>query len=307
MTLGDAGSGRNGARHDGVREGEVPGGDAQQRARKELGAFLRGKRTAADRAEYGLPPVGRGKTTGMRREEIAFLSGVSVTWYTWLEQGRDIHPSRQVVDAVAVNLRLNQAEHDYVLGLSGFTPSPRPVPLAPGPVPAHVQQLLDTLDPAPAFAVSPHWDIAAWNQSYEGLFPGIATAPPEERNLLALVFTDEYVRAMLPEWELTSRQFLGEYRSEAGARMGGPAHVRLVAHLRHASPDFAAAWDEHAVLRFESRQRRFIHPVAGELLFDQLKLVPQDAPELHVVAYLPDADSGTAGRLPLLLPGSPTS
>lgn len=290
-----------GGANKGAANGPVPN-DAGQRARKELGAFLRGKRNAADRAEYGLPPVGRGKTTGLRREEVAFLSGVSVTWYTWLEQGRDIHPSRQVVDAVAVNLRLNQAEHDYVLGLSGFTPSPRPVPLAPGPVPPHVQQLLDTLDPAPAFAVSPHWDIAAWNRAYEGLFPGIATAAAEERNLLVLVFTDEYVRAMLPDWELTSRQFLGEYRSEAGARTAGPDHVRLVAHLRHVSPDFAEAWDEHAVLRFTSRQRKFIHPVAGELLFDQLKLVPQDAPELHVVAYLPDADSGTTGRLTLLMP-----
>lgn len=274
--------------------------DGALRARKELGDFLRGKRNGADRADYGLPPVGRGKKTGMRREEVAFLSGVSVTWYTWLEQGRDIHPSRQVIDAVAVNLRLNQAEHDYVLGLSGFTPSPRPVPLAPGPVPAHVQQLLDTLHPAPAFAVSPHWDIAAWNGAYQGLFPGITSAAAEERNLLALVFTDEYVRSMLPDWALTSRQFLGEYRSEVGARTSGADHVRLVAHLRHASPEFAAAWDEHAVLRFESRRRRFIHPVAGELVFDQVKLVPQDAPELHVVAYLPDADSGTVGRLSLL-------
>jgi len=269
-------------------------------ARKELGAFLRTKRAGLERAEFDLPPVGRAKTTGLRREEIAFLSGVSVTWYTWLEQGRDINPSRQVIDAVALNLRLSRAEHDYVLGLVGFSPAPRPEPLAPAPVPEHVQHLLDALDPAPAFALTQHWDIGAWNTAYEGLFPGVTKAPAQERNLLAFVFTDEYVRAMLPDWHLTSRQFLAEYRSEGGARTGGADQVRLVAHLRHESRDFAEAWDEHAVLRFESRQRTFLHPVAGELDFEQLKLVPQDAPDWHVVAYLPRPNTGTDQRLRLL-------
>lgn len=272
-------------------------------ARRELGAFLRTKRNGADRAEYDLPALGRARTKGLRREEIAFLSGVSVTWYTWLEQGRDINPSRQVIDAVALNLRLSHAEHDYVLGLVGFSAAARPVPLAPAPVPAHVQHLLDALDPAPAFAVTPHWDIAAWNRAYQGLFPGVASAPAEERNLLQFVFTDDYVRAMLPDWELTSRQFLAEYRAETGSRAAGPAHVRLLAYLRSASPDFELAWEEHAVLRFESRQRTFMHPEAGELDFEQLKLVPQDAPDLHVVAYLPREGTGTAARLPLLIAG----
>ncbi|WP_394159375.1 helix-turn-helix transcriptional regulator [Galactobacter valiniphilus] len=274
---------------------------SNEAARKELGAFLRTKRTAADRADYELPPVARARTKGLRREEIAFLSGVSVTWYTWLEQGRDINPSRQVIDAVALNLRLSRAEHDYVLGLVGFSPSPRVVPLAPAPVPSHVQHLLDALEPAPAFALTPHWDIAAWNRSYAGLFPGVLAAPAEERNLLLFVFTDDYVRAMLPDWELTSRQFLAEYRAETGSRVAGPAHVRLLEHLRAVSEDFSRAWDEHAVLRFASRQRTFLHPEAGELDFEQLGLVPQDAPELSVVAYLPREGTGTAARLPLLL------
>lgn len=254
--------------------------------RKELGDFLRRKRTEAERGDYDLPPVGRGRSKGLRREEIAFLSGVSVTWYTWLEQGRDINPSRQVIDAVALNLHLTVAEHDYVLGLAGFTPSARQVPVAPGPVPDHVQHLLDALDPAPAFALTPHWDIAAWNDSYEGLFPGVATADPAERNLLLFVFTDEYVRAMLPDWELTSRQFLAEYRAETGSRVTGPEHVRLLEHLRSVSPEFVTAWDEQAIQRFASRRREFIHP-EGERVFEQVNLMPQDTPDLHVVAYLP--------------------
>ncbi|MGP9693241.1 helix-turn-helix transcriptional regulator [Brachybacterium sp. AOP25-B2-12] len=267
--------------------------------RSELGAFLRSKRTAADRSDHDLPPLGRGRTTGLRREEIAFLSGVSVTWYTWLEQGRDINPSRQVIDAVALNLHLTEAEHDYVLGLVGLAPRPRPVLAAPAPVPPHVQHLLDALAPSPAFALTAHWDIAAWNRPYEGLFPGVLEADPTQRNLLQFVFTDPFVRAMLPDWELTSRQFLAEYRSEAGGRMGGTEHVRLVRHLRDVSPEFTRAWDEHAIERFGSRRRRFCHPRVGELAFEQVNLVPQDAPELRLIAYLPvdeDTDTDTAAR-----------
>jgi transcriptional regulator with XRE-family HTH domain len=269
-------------------------------ARQELGTFLRGKRNAAERAEYDLPPVGRGRTTGLRREEVAFLSGVSVTWYTWLEQGRDINPSRQVIDAAAVNLRLTEAEHDYVLGLAGFTPHPRPVLTEPEPVPAHVQHLLDALDPAPAFALTPHWDLAAWNTAYQGLFPGVVDADPAQRNLLLFIFTDDRVRAMLPEWELTSSQFLAEYRAESGNRVGGPQNVRLIKHLRAMSDEFARAWDEHAVQRFASRRRAFEHPSAGHLDFEQVNLLPQDSPDLRIISYLPVAEEGTAAAVETL-------
>lgn len=271
--------------------------------RKELGDFLRGRRNAANRSDHDLPALGRGRTTGLRREEIAFLSGVSVTWYTWLEQGRDINPSRQVIDAVAVNLRLTEAEHDYVLGLVGLAPTPRPQLAAPAPVPPHVQHLLEALAPSPAFALTTHWDIAAWNRPYEGLFPGVRDAEPTQRNLLQLVFTDPTVRAMLPDWEHTSRQFLAEYRSEAAARRGGAEHARLVRHLRSLSPAFSEAWDEHAIERFGTRARSFSHPRAGELCFEQVNLVPQDSPDLRVIAYLPLTDDGTRERLPLLSEG----
>lgn len=269
--------------------------------RAELGTFLRRRRNEVVRADYDLPPVGRGRTKGLRREEIAFFSGVSVTWYTWLEQGRDINPSRQVIDAVAVNLRLTEAEHDYVLGLAGFAPPPRPVLAEPAPVPPHVQHLLDALDPAPAFALTPHWDIAAWNRAYEGLFPAVREAEATQRNLLQFIFTDPWVRSMLPDWERTSRQFLAEYRAEAGGRAGGPQHVRLVGHLRAESEEFSRAWDVHEVERFASRRREFLHPVVGRLVFEQVNIVPQDAPDLHVVSYLPLPEGDTLAAAARLL------
>ena len=224
---------------------------------------------------------------------MAFLSGVSLSWYTWLEQGRDINPSRQVIDAIALQLRLTRSEHDYVLGLCGFAPAPAVIPIAPDEVPAHVQLLLDALDPSPAFAITQHWDIAAWNRGYVHLFPGVVDAPPAERNLLLFVFTHPYVRRMLPDWPVTSRQFLAEYRADSAGRGASEDHSRLIAHLREVSADFASAWDEHEVQSFASRRRSFVHPVDGPVEFEQLNLLVPDAADLRVIAYLP-ADSASA-------------
>ncbi|GAB3058554.1 helix-turn-helix transcriptional regulator [Sediminivirga luteola] len=271
--------------------------------RKELGAFLRKRRERALRADYDLPPVGRSRTTGLRREEIAYLAGVSVTWYTWLEQGREINPSRQVLDAVALTLRLSAPEHDYVLSLAGFVPLPREDAPLPARMPAHLQRLVDAQLPAPAFAVTPGWSIGGWNRAYELLYPGIGRIAPPERNLLALIFTDPDVRRMLPDWEMTSRRFLAEYRAEAGGLLGHPAHTALITRLRRLSAEFAEAWDQHEVGRFASRERTFLHPDAGELVFEHHRLIPSDAPELHIVVYLPQAGTGTLSELERLLRG----
>ncbi|MEA5457137.1 helix-turn-helix transcriptional regulator [Sinomonas sp. JGH33] len=280
--------------------------DPAEERRKELGAFLRKRRERLVRADFDLPPAGRGRTLGLRREEVAFLSGVSVTWYSWLEQGRDINPSRQVLDAVAVNLRLSAPEHDYILGLCGLAPAPRATPSAPEPVPAHVQHLLEALDPTPAFALTSTWHIGAWNRGYEALFPGITSVPARDRNLLRLTFTDPYVRGMLPDWEVTSRSFLADYRAGAGSHTDRSAHVELVTRLREESEDFARAWDDHEVRRFASRARTFLHPVAGRLEFEQHQLVPSDAPSLRIIAYLPAPGTDTRERMAELVASTRT-
>lgn len=256
-----------------------------EQRRRELGAFLRARRGQVDRAEAGLPPAGRARTPGLRREEVALLSSVSSTWYTWLEQGRDINPSRQVIDAVADTLRLTATEHDYVLTLAGFAPAPTAVPASAG-VAAHHQRLLDAQGEAPSFMLASDWQVIAWNSAYLGLYPHIASLDDADRNLLAMVFTDPYVRRLLPDWEQTSRHFLAEYRSEA-TWLGRPEHQHLVARLREQSPDFETAWSEHAVERFASRIREFDHPTRGRLQYEHHSLTPSDAPGTHLVIYLP--------------------
>lgn len=253
--------------------------------RRELGRFLRSRREQATRADYGLPPVGRTRDTGLRREEVAYLAGVSVTWYTWLEQGRPINPSRSVLDAVARTLRLTPTEHEYLLSISGFGP-PQVEAMAPvQDAPAHLQRLLDALDPNPAFVLAPDWGIVGWNSGYFQLYPGVAEVAREDRNLLWLVYTDPTVRQLLPDWEETSARFLAEFRAEAGSRFADPAVRALVERLRSSSPEFRDAWARYDIQGFRSRERRFHHPRHGDVRFEHHQVVPTDRPNLRVIIY----------------------
>jgi transcriptional regulator with XRE-family HTH domain len=238
------------------------------------------------------------RTSGLRREEVALSAGVSVTWYTWLEQGRDINPSKQVLQAVSSALRLTRAEHDYLLALGGHTSAPA---ISGEPTPPHIQRFLDALAGYPAFAIGPAWDITAWNTAYSALYPNIAVTEEADRNLLLLMFMDPAIRELLPDWETDSRRFLAEFRAEAGARVGEPAYTRLIERLQRDSAHFSAEWRASSVERFASRERRFFHPAVGELLLEHHQLAPVDAPEIQIVAYLPVPTGGSAVRLAQLI------
>ncbi|MGZ4661768.1 MAG: helix-turn-helix transcriptional regulator [Arthrobacter sp.] len=271
--------------------------------RKELGLFLRARRDQALRADYGLPPVGRTRERGLRREEVAFLSGVSVTWYTWLEQGRDISPSRQVLEAISRALHLSSTGLGYVLSLGGYATA-APAGAAADTAPPHIQRLLDALDPNPSFALFPDWGVAGWNTAYAALYPNIAKVPAADRNLLWLVFTDPYVRNLLPDWETTSKRFLAEFRAETGQRLGDPDIQYQVERLKEASPEFRQGWDLYDILGFESRERLFHHPAVGVLQLEHHQVSPSDRPDLHIVVYTPAPGSGAAAQMKSLLAGA---
>lgn len=264
----------------------------------ELAAFLRTRRAGLRRADFGLPELRGGRTHGLRREEVAYLAGVSVTWYTWLEQGRSAHPSRQVVDALARELRLSEAEHAYALALAGYqAPVPSPAPV----VPPHLQRLLDGWDRAPAFAITSRWDIVAWNAAYGLLYPGVAAAGPGGRNLLRSLFTDPYVRRMLPEWERDSAHFVAEFRADHAAHLADPRTQELVERLRRESAEFDRLWSRHDIERFASRLRCFHHPAVGDLQLEVHRLAPADDPALLVIVYSPLPGSPSARALDRLL------
>lgn len=269
-------------------------------ARRELAEFLVSRRRQIDPRAVGLPAGGQRRTPGLRREEVALLSGVSHTWYTWLEQARDIRPSRQVIDALARTLQLSPAEHEYVLRLAGHgrAAPDRDAPNGDGAeMPAHVQRLLDALDPSPAYVITASWSIVGWNRGYARLYPGVATVPAAERNLLWLVFTDPAVRDLLADWATDSRRFLTQFRAEVGPRLADPEVVDLVARLSAVSAHFRAGWASHDVDRFSSGERRFEHPRVGSLLLEHHQLTPADASDLQLVVYTAASGTDTAERL----------
>ena len=262
--------------------------------RRELASFLRARRESTRPEQVGLP-VGRGRRTpGLRREEVALLAGVSLTWYTWLEQGRRINASDDVLLAIGRALRLDEAAQGHLLALTA--PGTAGVDV-PDEAPDALVRLLDSLMPAPAYVLGPLWEFVAWNASQARLYPRIETLDRPRLNLLWVLFADPATRDLIVDWDIHARQALAEFRSATSTIRHDPAMSELVGLLVDESEEFADWWPQHDVSGFETRLRRFLHPVAGELTFEYQQLAPVEWPHLRVVAQLPLPDDDSAQRL----------
>ncbi|WP_040496639.1 helix-turn-helix transcriptional regulator [Ilumatobacter nonamiensis] len=262
--------------------------------RQELAEFLRARRESIRPDQVGLPS-GRGRRTpGLRREEVALLAGVSVTWYTWLEQGRRINASDDVLLAIGRALRLDEAGQAHLLALTD--PGTTTIE-APKEAPSALVRLLDALMPAPAYVLGPHWEFVAWNDAQERLYPRLAELEGTRCNLLWVLFADPTTRDLIIDWDIHARQALAEFRSATSSLRHDPAMVELVDLLTAESDAFAEWWPEHDVSDFETRLRRFAHPSAGELTFEYQQLSPAEWPALRVVAQLAVPGDDSAQRL----------
>jgi len=263
--------------------------------RAELGEFLRARRESLQPEQVGLPPASRRRTPGLRREEVALLAGVSVTWYTWLEQGRKINASRDVLLALARTLQLDDAERAHVLALaSGDTPEPvERIAEAPDAI----IRLIHSMDPAPAYVLGPRWEIVAWNRAEERLYPLLRDLPTHERNLLWVMFCEPFARSLIDGWEERARISLAEFRADTAHMPGDRDVAELIARLTANSPEFASWWPEHDVAAFQTRLCHYHHPRAGELVFEYQQLTPTEWPHLRVICQLPLPDDDSAERL----------
>lgn len=236
------------------------------RTREELAAFLRTRRERVSPDDVGLPAGGRRRTPGLRREEVAALAGVGLTWYTWLEQGRAIGASAAFLDNLARVLRLDAAERRHLYLLAHERP-----PAEPGrtwcKVPPLVTRLMHDLAPHAAYVLNLRWDVLAANAPAQALF-GFERHGPERRNLLWLLFTDPMLRERFADWEHQAPQMLSSFRRDyARATQDGDTQA-LVAELRRVSPEFDAGWERHDVhapcegqrmLRVEGRVATYEH------------------------------------------------
>lgn len=240
--------------------------------RRLLGAFLRARRERLTLAEARIPGGSvRRRTPGLRREEVAQLCGLSPTWYTWLEQGRDVSVSPNALARVADALHLTSAERAYVFEL---TRKRDPSAVSEGEqsaVPASLVSALDAIS-APAYVLDRSWRACGWNASGGQLFTQWLGGP--ERNLLRYVFLDPTAREFICDWENRARRLAAEFRADTGLRPNDAEVAALVQELCRASPEFAQFWNDQQVLAREGGIREFNHPEQGLLRFEQITLLP---------------------------------
>jgi hypothetical protein len=262
--------------------------------RQELAGFLRSRRERIAPEQVGLPPAARRRTPGLRREEVATLAGVGVTWYTWLEQGRDINASPQVLDAVARTLLLDPHERDHLFRLADTPDGSGQGDCAS--LPPTAQLLLDKLEPFPACVRNARFDVLAWNPAYEQMVGSLGDVPFEERNSLWRMFTSPRCRASMLDWEEGTRRMVAEYRSAMAAHVAEPAWKCLVSRLTKVSPEFTELWERHEVASPENLTKRYLHPEVGLLRLNYTHLWLGQRLGTRMTTYTP-ADDETHERL----------
>lgn len=271
--------------------------------RRELAGFLRSRRERITPEQVGLPEVGRRRTPGLRREEVAQLAGVGVTWYTWLEQGRDINASEQVLDAIARTLRLDPHEITHLYSLAGAAEPVTAVQESTA-VPAEVRAIMAKLDPYPAAVYNARTDILAFNRAYNCLFD-VESVPFEDRNAMLLCFTNAAWQARLPDWSGGMHRSVAQFRASMADHVADPTWKVLVKRLRAESPVFDELWGKHEVQPMRNLRKRVLHPL-GEMTFDCTHLWFGRRSETRLTSFTP-ADDRTAELVAALEPPAPSS
>jgi transcriptional regulator with XRE-family HTH domain len=262
--------------------------------RDELAAFLRNRRERIPPESVGLSVVGWRRTPGLRREEVARLAGVGVSWYTWLEQGRQINVSTQVLEAVARALGLGPGERAHLFTLAELPD--QAVPDEQVEVPQPVLDLLEHVSPYPALVQSGRFDILAHNAAYGRLMGDLDQLPRDQRNCMWLAFTDPAWREIFPDWEAVAERIVAQYRALMAEHVREPEWRRQVQRLRAVSPEFDRMWSRHEVTALRSTHKRFRNPLGGVLDFDVIHAWLQPHTGCRMLTYVP-ADARTRDQL----------
>ncbi|MFF0554682.1 helix-turn-helix domain-containing protein [Streptomyces sp. NPDC004266] len=266
--------------------------------RHELAAFLRSRRERITPEQVGLPRGRRRRTPGLRREEVAHLSAVGVTWYTWLEQARDIQVSPQVLDALAGALLLDPTERSHLFALAGAA-DPHPEASCSAVTPT-LRRLLDQLEPVPAAIQNSRYDFLAHNRTFGQLFCDLDALPREDRNSLWLAFTNEDFRASVTDLPEVMRALAGKLRAAMAEHLAEPAWKELVRRLEEASPEFRELWARHEVVAPGGRVKVIRNARVGLLGFEHTNLWLGPNAGTHLVTYVPVDDATQAGVARLL-------
>jgi PAS domain-containing protein len=259
---------------------------ADDNLREELSRFLKTRRARLAPGDVGLTAVSGRRIRGLRREEVAVLAGVGLTWYTWLEQGREIKVSTPFIENLARALRLSEAERTHLFALAQHRPPPLAAQSSPSEGLEKVQAILDAID-HPAYARNNRFDVLAWNAANTRMFGDFASIPAEQRNIVRLMFSRPYYRRTMLNWEQDARSLVAKFRLSYGQAAGDPDFSSFAQEMLTTSEDFRRMWADHEVtsagegVYFYRTRRR------GVLVFQHSTLVPEVRPDLRIVVYLP--------------------
>jgi len=253
-----------------------------------LGELLRSRRERLVPADVGLPAGRRRRTAGLRREEVAMLANVSTTYYTFLEQGRPVRPSDQVLDALAAALRMSAADRRYLFvlahGVGREGAAAPPERLDPG-----VADLVQRLEPYPTLVKGRRWDVLAANPAALELFGGWVVGLEGEANLVRWMFTTDEAREVYLEWEPEARAMLGRFRLAAARYPDDPDFLALIAGLQRDSEHVRDWWPRHDVAAVGSGSKKLRHPRLGPVEYSHVVLQVADHPDQTLVTYAPNA------------------
>jgi transcriptional regulator with XRE-family HTH domain len=270
-----------------------------ERRREELADFLRRRRENITPEDVGLPTGGRRRTPGLRREEVAQLAGVGTTWYTWLEQGRDVRASVDVLEALSRALRLDPAERSHLILLGRGEQAPRCKAPAEE-VSATMRRLIEGLGPGPAFILGRRWDYLAWNRATERVFGWEPGAHPLSRNHVWLSFMDPTRRKLMTDWAASARLQVAKFRADSAKNMDDPAFEELIAALDASSPEFRKLWKRHEVAGSGEGRKELVHPVVGRMVFEHA-VFRHEAADQRLVLYTPVCKHDTPAKMARLL------
>jgi transcriptional regulator with XRE-family HTH domain len=258
-----------------------------------LGSFLRDRRTRLDPATFGFK-AGRRRTPGLRREEVAQCANISPTWYTWLEQGRGGAPSADVLDRIAAGLMLTEPEREHLFILA-FGHGPEARYKGHEGITPRLQHVLDAMPTSPAILKTATWDVVAWNEAAAVLLTDYSKPPPEQRNILRLIFSDSRVRAAQEDWLSVARFAVGAFRADA-ARAGASAEItQLVEELSKTSPEFEALWRNNDISGHGEGVKRLRHPEIGLIELEVSSFAVEGRPDLNMMVFNPATSEGAEG------------
>ncbi|WP_233521704.1 helix-turn-helix transcriptional regulator [Streptomyces triticagri] len=270
----------------------VPDGKAQRL--RELREFLRARRARVTPAQAGLPDGGaRRRTPGLRREEVAVLAGVGASWYQWLEQGRDISVSPQVLDSVARVLRLSDAERRHLYVLAGLNPPVARVEAEDLRMCDGLRRLIDAWMPYPAHIMDVYWNCVMYNEAAGAV---LGMRPEIRQNCLIDFFTDSVYRARSRSWQENAREVVAQYRAAWSEAPEDEGFREVVSEALEVSPEFAELWERHEVRPGGQIEKELEHPVVGALYFEATQLRVPVRPDLTIVLHTPQPGTDTAAR-----------